>query len=172
MDNNAESTSLQDSGGVKKGEPTIKTDAPKVTSLNPKVLEAAQRTIAEAKARGFDIGIHSGLRTADEQNKLYAQGRTGPGEIVTNAKAYESWHCLGLAVDLVFKVTGLWTWNRPFAEWEQLGAIGKLSGFQEWGGDWIKLRDFPHFQIRGKLTIKEAKALLFEKNIEAVWALI
>lgn len=153
-------------------EPTIKTDALKVTSLNPKVLEAAQRTIAEAKARGFDIGIHSGLRTAEEQNKLYAQGRAGPGEIVTNAKAYESWHCLGLAVDLVFKRDGLWKWDMAILSWLQLGGIGKLCGFTEWGGDWIKIKDFPHFQIRGKLSIKEAKALLFEKGIEAVWALI
>ena len=49
----------------------------------------------------FDFEVTQGLRTYAEQDALYAQGRTVPGEIVTNAAAGYSWHNFGNAVDLV-----------------------------------------------------------------------
>ena len=44
------------------------------------------------------------LRTIKEQNDLYAQGRTKPGKIVTNAKGGQSYHNYGLAIDIVLLV--------------------------------------------------------------------
>ena len=46
------------------------------------------------------LRITQALRTWDEQEELYAQGRTKKGKIVTNAKAGYSWHNYGLAIDV------------------------------------------------------------------------
>jgi peptidoglycan L-alanyl-D-glutamate endopeptidase CwlK len=45
--------------------------------------------------------LTSGYRSKKEQNELYAQGRSKPGQVVTNAKAGQSYHNYGLAVDFV-----------------------------------------------------------------------
>ncbi|WP_445670015.1 M15 family metallopeptidase [Paenibacillus sp. FSL R10-2771] len=42
--------------------------------------------IERCYARRVNIVITQGLRTISEQDALYAQGRTKPGQIVTNAK--------------------------------------------------------------------------------------
>ena len=47
---------------------------------------------------------YSGTRTFQAQDLLYAQGRTSPGGIVTNARGGESAHCYGCANDWT-----LWT---------------------------------------------------------------
>lgn len=152
-----------------------------VTALNPKVIEALASTIKEAKIRGLNVALHSGVRLAEEQEKLYRLGRTvmNPdgktkekplGNIITNARAYESWHSFGLAVDVVFKDAKGWTWNKTPKEWGELGEIGEMFGFS-WGGQWTKFPDYPHFQVIGKLkNVQQAKALLLEKGIEEVWS--
>lgn len=155
-----------------------------VTALHPKVVDALSATLTEAKARGLSVAMHSGLRFAEEQDKLYALGRTiiNPdgkndakpfGNVITNAQAYESWHCFGLAVDIVFKdEKGNWTWSKTPKQWAELGAVGEIFGL-EWGGHWTRFPDFPHFQMRGRIpNIHEAKKMLFEKGIEGVWALV
>ena len=166
-----------------------------VTGMHPKLVEALSAFNAEAKARNLIGAMHSGLRTEEEQQKLYAKGRTvpNPDGIVTNAKsAYDSWHGFGLAFDWVFKdpkgnwtwngmpgvfkneMTGLWKWNHELDnKWHELGKVGAMFGL-EWGGYWEKFRpDFPHFQMRGIFNnTAEAKKLLLENNIEAVWGLI
>lgn len=105
------------------------------------------------------------LRTFEEQNGLYAQGRTrlydSQGRrlgIVTNAKGGQSYHNYGLALDIVLvkdsdgngtydKAT--WEDNVDFdkdgkADWMEVVEIFKRAGW-EWGGDW-KFKDKPHFQ--------------------------
>lgn len=92
------------------------------------------------------------LRTFDEQNKLYAQGRTMPGKVVTNAKAGQSYHNYGLAVDIVLIIDGKeasWSTTEDFdrdgiADWMEIVKIFKQYGW-EWGGDW-HFKDLPHFQ--------------------------
>lgn len=155
-----------------------------ITSLHPKVVEAVNKLITEAKARGLNVGMRSGIRTAEEQDDLYALGRTkiNPdgikpnrpmGRIVTKARAFESWHNYGIAVDVVFRTDKGWTWDDvPDEKWDELGNVGKLFGF-EWGGDWSSWPDLPHFQIRGKLpNLRECKRILFEKGIDELWKLV
>ncbi len=57
-----------------------------IATLLPEVQPYARALIAKAAASGIVIKVLSGLRTYDEQNDLYAQGRTKPGSIVTNAR--------------------------------------------------------------------------------------
>ena len=157
-----------------------------VTALHPKVAEGASAMLNEAQARGLAVGVFMGVRNAEKQNGLYALGRTvkNPdgydpvkkpmGNIITNAQAWMSWHSYGLAVDFAFKNSkGEWWWppdNNP--KWDDLGVLGKAFGF-EWGGDWTKFPDLPHFQMRGKIpSIAQAKKLVLEQGIEAVWKLV
>jgi peptidoglycan L-alanyl-D-glutamate endopeptidase CwlK len=146
--------------------------APKVTGLHPKVADAVSAFLTEAKARGFAVGLHMGLRTFEEQDALYAKGRTIPGSIVTNAPGGLSWHNYGLAVDIVFKdAKGNWTWSES-NDWDGLGVLGKMFGL-EWGGDWTSFPDRPHFQMRGKIpTIRQAKEILFKDGLDALWSLV
>jgi peptidoglycan L-alanyl-D-glutamate endopeptidase CwlK len=148
----------------------------KVTSLYPKIADALPLILNEAKARKLAVDVHSAIRTPGQQDELYAQGRTKPGEIVTYAKGFESWHCLGLAVDIVFKPNGMWTWNVSNEDWENLGKIGELFGL-EWGGRWQKIKDFPHFQLRPKLdgsplAVKVAAKIAQTDGLEKLWAMV
>lgn len=99
---------------------------------------------------GKKLRVTSGLRTIAEQNELYAQGRTKPGPVVTNAKGGSSYHNFGLAIDVVEINGGQALWNNP--DWNKIGSFGKKLGL-EWGGDWTSIKDKPHFQMSfGKST--------------------
>lgn len=105
----------------------------------------ARKWLALANAHGLDPLITSTLRTEAEQTALYAQGRTVPGKIVTNAKAGQSAHNHGLALDFVPMVNGKPEWNAKHPHWTQLGELAESVGF-EWAGRWVRFREFPHIQ--------------------------
>ena len=71
----------------------------RLSRLHPKLRSDVTIAIQKANSLGIDFRITQGLRTIDEQNALYAQGRTKPGLIVTNAKGGQSFHNYGLALD-------------------------------------------------------------------------
>ena len=107
------------------------------------------------------------LRSFKLQDELYAQGRTKPGKIVTNAKGGQSYHNYGLAIDIVLLVdkngdgtfeTASWQTNVDFdgdgvSDWMEVVKIFKMYGW-EWGGDW-KFTDMPHFQKTFGKSIKQ-----------------
>jgi len=96
---------------------------------------------------GFPMKIVSSVRTVAEQQKLYAQGRTAPGPIVTNADGVmnKSKHQLGLAVDCAFIVNNVpsWDWRLP---WIVYGTAAEALGL-EWGGRWKKPVDSAHVEL-------------------------
>ncbi len=100
---------------------------------------------------GIKLRVTDALRTDDEQNSLYAQGRTKPGLIVTGAKAGESYHNYGLAIDVV-EITNSGNVNYS-TNWSAIEKIGVNNGFS-WGGSWLK-PDKPHFQMNFGLSIKQ-----------------
>jgi peptidoglycan L-alanyl-D-glutamate endopeptidase CwlK len=88
-------------------------------------------------------------RSNAEQNALYAQGRTRPGKIVTNAKGGQSNHNQypSPAFDIAFKdASGNIHWD--MALFKQFALIAKRCGLA-WGGDWIRFKDLPHFERKG-----------------------
>jgi peptidoglycan L-alanyl-D-glutamate endopeptidase CwlK len=106
-------------------------------------------------------------RSFEEQDLLYAQGRTklfdNNGKrlgIVTQAKGGLSFHQYGLALDIVLVSGKTASWDIT-KDWDKDGksdwleAIDKfrLAGW-EWGGNW-KFKDYPHVQFPVKYTIKE-----------------
>ncbi len=128
-----------------------------ILSLHPKVQPYARALAGKAAQAGIQIQIVSGTRTYDEQAKVYAQGRTAPGKIVTHAKPGHSNHNFGVAFDVGIFVGGQYIddleekgkydgalLNRQYAA---VGAIGKSIGL-DWGGDWTSIHDEPHFELR------------------------
>jgi peptidoglycan L-alanyl-D-glutamate endopeptidase CwlK len=141
----------------------------RIKKLHPLVKATFIAFIIKAETElGKQLRITSGLRTIKEQNKLYAQGRTRPGNIVTNAKGGKSYHNFGLAVDIVEIKNGKALWNNP--DWNKIAGLGKSLGL-EWGGDWVSIVDRPHFQ---QSFGKSAKALFAlykagKRDEEYVW---
>lgn len=111
------------------------------------------------------------LRSLAEQNALYAQGRTKPGSIVTNAKGGQSWHNWGMAVDIALVLdtnkdgkfdTASWDDKGDYdadkhSDWMEIVAIFKKHGWV-WGGDFKSIVDKPHFQKTFGLTLKGVAA--------------
>jgi hypothetical protein len=97
---------------------------------------------------GYDVRIVSAVRTASEQNALYAQGRTTPGAIVTNAVAGKSEHNYGDAMDIgLFDQRGNYVPESPL--YEQVGRTVSQYPELEWGGNWQSIHDTPHIQLAG-----------------------
>lgn len=69
--------------------------------LEPRFLEAVLETLAACEKRNAHYYATYGYRSPAEQLKLWTQGRTVPGKVVTNAGPLESLHNFGLAMDLV-----------------------------------------------------------------------
>lgn len=111
-----------------------------VNDLLPEVKEKMEKMIQICDILGMPIRVTSGFRSIEEQNRLYAQGRTTAGAIVTNARGGESDHNFGKAFDIVFRKTGY------EGDWEFVSKIGKQLGLK-WGGDWKTFIDKPHFYI-------------------------
>lgn len=132
------------------------------TDLDPVVKERCNRLIQQAAKKGIVVVITNGFRSVEEQNRLYEQGRTTQGNIVTNAQGGESFHNYGLAVDFALKTpSGNVIWDRQYdgnkngrTDWTEIVEIAKSVGFT-WGGDWTKFKDYPHLQMDFGLTIAD-----------------
>lgn len=124
--------------------------------LIPEVKDKAEKFLEACKDAGFHILVTQTERTPEEQDALYAQGRTKPGKIVTKAPGWQSWHVVKRAFDICFvDEHGHATWE---GEWDKVGKIGDDCGLQ-WGGgpDFARFKDLPHFEDKGGLTLEQAK---------------
>src|SRR5208282_1380852 len=122
---------------------------------------------------GIVVRVTQGLRSWNEQNVLYAQGRTTPGIIVTNAPAGYSWHEYGLAVDVVpfDQDPPEPDWNVTHPQWIRLIAVGESLGLFS-GSEFHSIKDNPHFQLTGIWPISpndEARQVFQNAGMEAVW---
>lgn len=129
----------------------------RIALLHPKVRDEVTALITEAnRVTGNDITIRivQGLRTFAEQDDIYAQGRTKPGPKVSNAKAGQSYHNYGLAIDFAFliKGTGEVSWDErkdwdgdKVADWLEVVQIFVKAGWT-WGGTFKANPDTPHFE--------------------------
>ena len=116
-----------------------------IANLQPEVHPFARALVLKAASMGITIKLISGLRTYEEQNALFAKGRTTPGPIVTNARGGFSNHNFGIAFDVgVFRGTA---YVPESPQYKAVGAIGVDLGL-EWGGNWTSIKDEPHFQLR------------------------
>lgn len=115
-----------------------------VALLHPKVRDGFTGFINDAEAAlDITIRIVQGLRTWAQQTAIYNQGRTTPGNVVTKAKAGQSYHNYGLAADVVpFKADGVTLdWEYDF---RKLVPFAIKYGIT-WGGYFIS-PDRDHFE--------------------------
>jgi len=114
--------------------------------------------LATAAKQGIVLVVTQAYRTFEEQAKIYAQGRTRPGRIVTYAPPGFSWHNWRKAFDVAIQVFPGDTTPRDLYDgpWEVVGEMGEKLGL-EWGGHW-KVPDLPHFQFTGRASLSSLRA--------------
>lgn len=133
----------------------------RIEELHPAIREKARAFIKKAAEQGIFLRVTEAYRSFERSDELYAQGRTKPGSIVSNARGGESYHNYGLAFDVVEMKDGKGLWENP--NWPKIGALGKEFGFR-WGGDFKSLQDLPHFEYGGKLSTLLARYRAGEKD--------
>lgn len=121
----------------------------------------AYRMIALLKENNIDYLIYCTYRSNEEQNELYAKGRTTEGKIITYAKGGQSKHNFivdgfpaSKAWDGVPLINGKPLWDLYISKnvihpvWEKVGIIGHSLDLV-WGMDWIKFKEAPHWELNG-----------------------
>lgn len=144
----------------------------RVKLLHPKIRDEVAELIGkiEVSNPSFTIRIVQSLRTIEEQNELWAQGRTKPGNVVTKAKGGLSYHNYGLAIDFCLIYNGKISWDIDAdmdkdgkKDWMEVVDTFRVNGY-EWGGSWQSLKDYPHLQ---KTFGYGCRALLAKYNEES-----
>lgn len=144
----------------------------RLAEVHPELSRRVRQLEQFLAADGIQIRVVQGLRTYAEQDALYAQGRTGMGQIVTNAQGGYSLHNFGLAADLAPFKDGQPDWNAGDSEWREMLAKALTCGLAE-GARWTHVApDNPHFypqEVPASPT--DAMRTLFASGgLPAVWA--
>lgn len=129
---------------------------PKAINLHPDLVEKLTRVFAAMHALGYPMRLIEGVRSTERQQQLYAQGRTKPGKVVTNADGItkKSNHQakadgFGHAADCAFIDDPKTPRDETFDQsmpWQAFGACAEAVGLR-WGGRWVTLRDYPHVEL-------------------------
>jgi len=128
-----------------------------INLLIPEARDAAERFRTECHRKGLNVLITDTLRTKDEQNALYAKGRTAPGQVVTNCKYPYSLHNWGTAFDFCRNEKGR-EYDNSDGFFDKVGAIAEGLGLV-WGGHFRNV-DKPHVQLARYAPDKTAAFLI------------
>ena len=133
-----------------------------LATVHPDLQRVVNRAITLTEV---DFMVGQGLRTRDEQARLYGQGRTGaqmkamglPVHYAKPSMPRVTWtmnsnHLSGRAVDLWAWVKGGISWDTNKGYYEEIARAMKLAAMFEcvpieWGGDWKSSKDYPHFEM-------------------------
>jgi len=128
-----------------------------LSSLNSYVASLGRQFLNLCISSGLNVTIITAFRSWTDQDATYAQGRTVPGPIVTDAVGGDSYHNWGLAFDCAPVINGAIAWNATDA-FNKMGNLGQRVGL-EWGGSWttfsISIVDMPHFQYTFGLSSEQ-----------------
>ena len=128
-----------------------------LAGVQPEVAMRVARVLERLATSGHQCVAYSGRRTLQQQQILYAQGRTRPGPIVTNCDGIKrvSPHQDGRAVDCAWwerRGDDAWVlvWDGP---WGLYGELAEEEGLT-WGGRFKDSKgrpwpDRPHVEWRG-----------------------
>lgn len=143
----------------------------RVALLHPAIAREVRETIEQVE-QGFPenlaVRVVQGLRTFEQQNELYQIGRAAKGVKVTNARAGQSFHNYGLALDYAILVDKngdgkydelSWDINKDAdgdkkSEWSEVADAFILKGYG-WGGAWRTFKDYPHLEKTFGYTWKD-----------------
>lgn len=138
----------------------------KLSDLTPLMQSKAARFKRDCAAAGVDVLIYCTLRTEQEQDALYMQGRNALAVVnasfksvglapisekqncrpCTWARGGQSAHQYGKAFDCVPLQAGKPVWDSSSILWQIIGSIGLKCGLS-WGGTWSAgKREYPHFE--------------------------
>lgn len=131
--------------------------------------DICSRLTGRAQCRFVEV-----LRSEARQAELYAQGRSKPGKIVTNAKPGESYHQYGLALDICLIIDGKeasWDMITDFdhdsiADWMEIVRIFKSHKW-EWAGEWKRFPEAPHFQCTFGIPISTLRERVQKGMVDA-----
>lgn len=106
--------------------------------VHPALVTVIKRAI---QITPIDFAVIDGLRTIEEQKKLFEAGAT---------KTMNSRHLTGHAVDIAPFVNGRLRWDWPL--YHKLAKAVKEAAAEDkikivWGGDWKTFPDGPHFEL-------------------------
>ena len=129
-------------------------DHERLRGVHPTLVTDVERLCEAATTRGTPMFVAQGVRTVQQQQALYAQGRTTPGKIVTmkDGVKFPSDHQVhadgfGHAVDIAFVPTAArkdaWSDQWP---WEAFGEAAEGLGLR-WGGRWTHPHDLDHIEL-------------------------
>lgn len=146
------------------------------SKLYPPFVAKLKQLEAALEKRGIRYYAISALRTVEEQDALYAQGRTKPGKIVTKAKGGQSAHNFGVAADFCMdadmKRDGLqpdWNVDSYKVLAEEATELGLEAGLK-----W-RFVDAPHIQLplatRG-ITLEQLSSRYRKGGFAAVFAFL
>ena len=127
-----------------------------ITLCHPRLQALATELIRKCADQGLQIKIGETLRTTAEQDALYAQGRSKPGTIVTNARGsnYSSYHQWGTAFD-IYRADGYGAYYDSDGFFSKVGAIGVSIGL-EWAGSTCFVSGFHRCQPEiGRASCRE-----------------
>ena len=141
----------------------------RLAQVNPELARRVRTLVSKLAGQGYKLEVTQGLRTVEEQNALYAQGRTRRGVPVTDARGGYSYHNYGLAVDFALVMpNGKLGWPEPHPVWAAIGREAALHGL-EWGGSWRK-PDLPHVQLKPVPPVSLCYSLYLRAGLALVWS--
>ncbi len=117
-------------------------DEQRLVGVHPDLARVIRRA---AGATSLPFTVLEGVRTLARQRQLLAQGAT---------TTLKSRHLNGRAIDIAPTIDGTVRWDWPL--YYQLAPIVKAAAVAEavpieWGGDWRKFKDGPHWQLPWKV---------------------
>lgn len=127
--------------------------------------QVLEQGVKAANKAGIQIAVFETFRTPQRQDQIYAQGRTTPGKIVSNSKAWQSWHQFGVAADIALLNDGRWSWDFDPKEVSKYFDNKLII----WGGT-FKNFDGPHYEWRNKPDLPVAEGLVRSQGILRFWA--
>jgi peptidoglycan L-alanyl-D-glutamate endopeptidase CwlK len=110
----------------------------KLLTVHDDLQEVFEASITDSP---FDFSITQGIRTKEEQQKLFNEGKS---------QTLNSRHLTGKAVDIAVFVNSKVTWefDKYKTVADHIKSVAKsLDTPIVWGGDWVSFKDGPHFEL-------------------------
>lgn len=113
----------------------------RLVGVHSELVRVIRASAEDYCVNGRSFVVTEGVRTVERQAELLKAGAT---------QVMYSRHLTGHAVDLAVKLDGQVRWDWPL--YTDLGQHVKLTAARLgvkiiWGGDWVTLRDGPHFEL-------------------------
>ena len=120
----------------------------RLAEVHPDLQLVILRAVELMDEEGVDFIITEGVRTLEKQKSLVAKGAS---KTMKSRHIPEMNQCgEACAVDLAVRIDGevRWDWGLYPKLAEVIKEAAHIEGvYIEWGGDWPKFRDGPHFQL-------------------------